>query len=381
MYSLLIIDDERIVRAGIRTIIKDQETKFDTVYECADGLEALKFLESTRPDLIITDIKMPKMDGLLFIEKCMALYAENPPKIIVLSGYKDFEYARKAMHYGVKDYLLKPLRRKDFLTTIISYEKALSQDSTLAKTPAIIDSDSIYQLYRRMPSTQIQYAAIRIQIKAYREEPDKINLFKQAIQSSFASSKFVLLCAEDSSSFTLVGNLKEKIERFQQYLKREHIEKYFIGYSDGEQTPDTYMEGIAKAKQALKIASLSPGSTFFIYKQGGDYTDNGKLIAAMQYIHNHFDEDIGMAQVANYVSLNYNYFSSMFKSQLGVNFITFITQLRIEKAKFLLKNEGYKISEIAEIVGYPNPKRFSKAFYRTCGISPLDYRKTLNDHV
>ena len=69
-----------------------------------------------------------------------------------------------------------------------------------------------------------------------------------------------------------------------------------------------------------------PAGNFFLYKQGGNYSENGKLLAAMQYIHDHSDEDIGMAQVANSVSLNCNYFSSMFKSQLGVNFILLILQ-------------------------------------------------------
>ena len=99
----------------------------------------------------------------------------------------------------------------------------------------------------------------------------------------------------------------------------------------------------------------------------------------MQYIHDHSDEDIGMAQVANSVSLNCNYFSSMFKSQLGVNFMTFLTQLRIEKAKALLKNDDCRIGEIARLVGYSDPKRFSKAFLRTCGVSPLEYRKARQD--
>lgn len=365
MYSLLIIDDERIVRAGIRTIIKEQGTSFTAIYECGDGVEALNLLKTVRPDLIITDIKMPKMDGLLFIERCMSLFPEHPPRIIVLSGYKDFEYARKAMHFGVKDYLLKPLRRKDLLSTIAAYEKALSEGHREEKPSApALDPDSVRRLYQELEPSQIHFAAIRFPIGTRRAEPEEMSRFTEATDAYFGSDPLILSFPEQTSQLVLAGKLSGKMEEFRAFLRSRQIDGCAIGYSDAQQSPDTCAEGIAKAKQALKIACLNPAGNFFLYKQGGNYSENGKLLAAMQYIHDHFDEDIGMAQVANSVSLNYNYFSSMFKSQLGVNFMTFLTQLRIEKAKALLKNDDCRIGEIARLVGYSDPKRFSKAFLR-----------------
>ena len=222
-------------------------------------------------------------------------------------------------------------------------------------------------------------AAIRFPIGTRRAEPEEMSRFTEATDAYFGSDPLILSFPEQAPQLVLAGKLSGKMEEFRAFLRSRQIDGCAIGYSDAQQSPDTCAEGIAKAKQALKIACLNPAGNFFLYKQGGNYSENGKLLAAMQYIHDHSDEDIGMAQVANSVSLNCNYLSSMFKSQLGVNFMTFLTQLRIEKAKALLKNDDCRIGEIARLVGYSDPKRFSKAFLRTCGVSPLEYRKARQD--
>ena len=222
-------------------------------------------------------------------------------------------------------------------------------------------------------------AAIRFPIGTRRAEPEEMSRFTEATDAYFGSDPLILSFPEQAPQLVLAGKLSGKMEEFRAFLRSRQIDGCAIGYSDAQQSPDICAEGIAKAKQALKIACLNPAGNFFLYKQGGNYSENGKLLAAMQYIHDHSDEDIGMARVANSVSLNYNYFSSMFKSQLGVNFMTFLTQLRIEKAKALLKNDDCRIGEIARLVGYSDPKRFSKAFLRTCGVSPLEYRKARQD--
>lgn len=378
MYSLLIIDDESIVRAGIRTIIRNQGTKFDVIYECCNGLEALAFLETTRPDLIITDIRMPGMDGLVFIEKCAAMYPEKPPEIIVLSGHRDFEYARKAMRYGVKNYLLKPINRRELISVVDAYEKVLSQEKSAANKCPRINDGAVRRLCESLHG-QIQYMAVRILTDEYRNEPEQLRLFKEGVHACFGgkSDTSVIVQEESASTYIMLGSLRQEVEEMSAFLDNKGIERYAIGLWNAEKNENTWQEGIAKAKQAMKIAILNPCSNLFVYRQGGDYTDNGSLLSALQYMHDHYDKDIGMVQVANHVSLNYNYFSSMFKAQLGVNFMTCMTRLRVDKAKFLLRNGNGKINEIANMVGYSDPKRFSRAFYRCCGMTPLEYRRRL----
>jgi two-component system, response regulator YesN len=105
MHSVLIIDDEKIVRIAMKTIIKWGEYDFNIVGTAADGLEAISMIEKFKPDIIITDLKMPNMDGIQLIKWLKE--TNNKSKIIVLSNYDDFDFVKQALKLGATDYILK----------------------------------------------------------------------------------------------------------------------------------------------------------------------------------------------------------------------------------------------------------------------------------
>ena len=110
MWKVFLVEDETIVREGLRDNIPWNECGFEFVGEAGDGESALPLIQKTRPDVLITDIKMPFMDGLTL---CHIVGQELPStKRIIMSGYDDFEYARRAIREGVEQYLLKPITRK-----------------------------------------------------------------------------------------------------------------------------------------------------------------------------------------------------------------------------------------------------------------------------
>jgi len=107
MYKVFLADDEIVVREGIRNNFPWDETDFSLVGEASDGEMALSMLQDIKPDILITDIRMPFMDGL---ELCRQLSAMMPwMYIIIISGHDDFTYAKEAISIGVKEYLLKPV--------------------------------------------------------------------------------------------------------------------------------------------------------------------------------------------------------------------------------------------------------------------------------
>jgi YesN/AraC family two-component response regulator len=116
MYSLLIVDDERWVRQGLRSTIDWQAEGIEVLGEAEDGEEALKLIELQIPDIIITDIKMPRMDGLALIET--VTNRKLPTKIVIISGYSDFSFAQKAMRCGASDYVLKPIEETQVLDVV-----------------------------------------------------------------------------------------------------------------------------------------------------------------------------------------------------------------------------------------------------------------------
>ena len=121
MYNILIVDDEKIERSGIRMLLKRMGIELG-VFEACNGKQALEYLTSDKNtgmghiDILLTDVKMPFMDGL----ELSRLVKKSLPKtrIIILSGYNEFEYAKEAIKIGISDYLLKPVTSVSLMDTL-----------------------------------------------------------------------------------------------------------------------------------------------------------------------------------------------------------------------------------------------------------------------
>ena len=127
MRSLMIVDDEKNIRYGLKTMI---EREFPDQYEirlAAQGQEALDSYRAVPADIVITDIRMPVMDGIRLIEALAELEGTLgvKPVVLILSGYDDFEYAKAAIRYQVKEYLLKPIRRDELFAALRKTEEVL----------------------------------------------------------------------------------------------------------------------------------------------------------------------------------------------------------------------------------------------------------------
>lgn len=157
MYKLLIVDDEPAIRKGIATSINWEIYGIQIVGEAKNGKEALEMAKTTYPDILITDIRMPLMDGLEF---CSLMQMNFPKtKKIILSGYDDFEYAKKAISYNVKEYLLKPVGAQQLIEVIkrITFEidkenqielEQMSTRNILNKNYFYIQSELLKKLMR-----------------------------------------------------------------------------------------------------------------------------------------------------------------------------------------------------------------------------------------
>lgn len=123
MYRILVVDDEKIEREGIKYLLaEDKEEK--TIFEASDGKQALNILGKEEIDILLTDIKMPHMDGLELTRRAREKYPDL--KIIIFSGYGDFSFAQEAIHYGVTDYILKPVDPEQFEETMAKVEQDIA---------------------------------------------------------------------------------------------------------------------------------------------------------------------------------------------------------------------------------------------------------------
>ncbi|ANY68697.1 DNA-binding response regulator [Paenibacillus sp. BIHB 4019] len=116
MYKVLLVEDETVIRQGLRELIHQSVHSFEVTGEAANGSEAIAYLKADMPDVMITDIRMREMDGLVMMGKVKQMYPELI--VIILSGYGEFVYAQKAIEYGVFKYLLKPIERHELVAAM-----------------------------------------------------------------------------------------------------------------------------------------------------------------------------------------------------------------------------------------------------------------------
>lgn len=156
MKSLLIVEDEKLIRQGIRTMAQRCGVPIDTILECSNGEMALEVLKEQDIDVMFTDIRMPKMDGIRLVQEVSKL--ENKPLIVAVSGYDDFSYAVEMLRNGVKEYILKPVER-EIITEVLSRLNAeIEQKKSREKNERQIGVQQIKHILRQnsLPQEELQ---------------------------------------------------------------------------------------------------------------------------------------------------------------------------------------------------------------------------------
>ncbi len=128
MYNILIVEDEEIIRKGLSYSLDWVEYGFNIIAEAANGRQALDLVKKYEPELILLDINMPIMNGFELLEE---IYGTYDFEVIILTGYSEFDYAKKSIQYGVSDYLLKPIDDDELVKAIERVKKKLDEKSKI----------------------------------------------------------------------------------------------------------------------------------------------------------------------------------------------------------------------------------------------------------
>ncbi len=192
-----------------------------------------------------------------------------------------------------------------------------------------------------------------------------------------------------TSSIEPYGSLRERLKRWEKHrydagrVKREACD-LISGMFARRMEPALLLEYYRQFMEAETLADLAQALESAIREGEAQRQDEetgqpntGIVAKAMAFIHERYAQEITLQMVADHVHVSKNYFSVLFKKQTNQNFIDYLIQLRIEKAKSLLPNKSLKIYEVAERAGFNDVKYFSKLFKKVVGSTPAEYRERL----
>lgn len=345
MLKLVAVDDEFLVIEGIKLLVGEINVECEVAGYANDGLTAWEIIQNNEPDVLITDIKMPGMNGLELIKKCREKY----PKMlaIVISGYQEFAYAQKAIGLGVISYVDKPI-------TLEKLEEALR-----------IAEDMYYKNIRK--NTYSPYLThkldelVRVQCGGKYEEMEAVY---KSIKGQMHKERMKI---EDYKRY-MYNLITFVVGVYYDNARTNTSEKHFPSYRN------LYiLQSYDEVDQYADYIILNIINKLKLENQG---VVHGTIKDLVQYIQEHYHEDISLNELAELVKMSPVYLSTLFKEELGISYVKYLTDIRLQKAKKLLA-DGYLVTEVSEMVGYHNYRYFCDLFKRSTGMTPNEYKGTI----
>lgn len=337
------------------------------------------------PDIVVTDIRMPGIDGVELTRIIKERHSHI--EVIVLSSFNDFEYVKETLMLGALDYILKP--KMQYSDLLIALEKAKGRNDG-------DPSDS----WRQMPEQQTESPI---------ESPFYGEIGSVAMESRYD---------EHSEHFDI------SFKRIHEYVDKHDFEGIYLHMK--KHVEDCLSEGRRIAPQALRNGLVE--SCYYILhrledlgydtselhrlknerlkmiESGRSYetcmrafmlvlewfhsflNDNRKsqvnrtIQSVLDYVHKRYGENISLQSAAQHFHLNKSYLSQLFKRQTGENFNNYLTRIRIDKAKELLRQSDQNIYTVSQATGFENPSYFGQVFKRMVGMKPSEYVKLYRSH-
>ncbi|RAV21619.1 response regulator transcription factor [Paenibacillus contaminans] len=416
MLKIVIAEDAAIEREGLVRSIDWTGLGLELTGAAEDGRQAWELVEKHRPDLLLTDIKMPLMDGIELAKLVRERYPST--KVLFFSGYEDFNFALEAIKSKVCEYILKPYTLGEITAAIRkAAEQALEERRKLKKDRDMVWDESRFYREEKTFKTLLYglhqgefaleelglldpkpaFALMLARIEPQTDDGGNDELAKQRSslilrellkkrEAEMAGGKLfsnregellLLLNDErhalcDKETMGRIG--LQLLEWIRSRMKAEAVIAASCPVGDLRQLADCYMQTL----ETLKLGEGVGKEPILFYEDMNGieaFTRMDKIVkSAESIIRKRYMEPITLDEIAQEVYMSPNYLNAIFKKIKRVNMHKFLIEVRVAKAAELLQGTDAVISRVAESVGYKNIAHFSTVFKKHTGMSPMEYR-------
>ncbi len=359
MFKLLIADDEWVHRHTLKKFFLQHSHEFIIEAEAEDGKEALRLFISGSYDAVLTDIKMPVMDGLSLLEEIHNIDSSIP--VILVSSYTDFEYAMQGIKYGVFEYLLKPVEKKEIIR--------LSE-----KLKSFLDKKNNDLQYKETVSNILTSENELVVFEEHEEQ-----LFSLLLSVSSETDRYLMqlmqsyLSAYDHDIYKL-GLVFDKIYKTIETSLFRKFEFVEVIYNHDMYSQD-FLDLPENTEACLQtIKTVFSRLTSFIQLFHLDQSD--RIVKALcEYAVKEIEGKPTLDDAARQLNYNSDYIGKLFKSKTGESYSQFCSKLKLEYAKKLIQTNAYNNAEICDKIGYKDIGYFSRLFKEYTGTTVTEFRK------
>lgn len=343
MYKILFVDDDTTIRSVIKSYRIWEHSEFYIERFAENEKEALDILQKERFALVITDIRMPVIDGLELVRKMRE--RGDRTCVILSSAYGDFKYAKEGIRLGVLDYIEKPYTQEKMEEALVYARRHLTQNQS------VNIAENIYEV-----------------------------MFTQMEKNRL----YEMLLEERADALSFCCNMAVKLEeKYPEQSKERAAAMECFFYEVWSRIVEEYPWITAKESLDIHIndaAFICDTQNVFIYIQEIVQKYNLSHPASViprtcRFMAEHLEEDNLIDKVSREVELSRDYLGRIFKARTGFSLSEFSTALKINQAKKLLTESNLKIYEISDRLGYATVDYFSRLFRNYAGQTPAAYRK------
>ena len=360
LLEVMIVDDMEIMRREVKNLkIWGGQTGFIVSAEAKDGQDAIKKLREKKMDLVITDIRMPIVDGVELLKKI--IQEELSYCVVFLSEYTEFEYARQGIVYGAFDYIVKPVNEdkvENLLLKVKEYIEKKKKEKEKIKNLETELEEKVEVFYAPEDVEKIIKLFKHMDVKAVEVAENLIDRIGATVDYDLLKVTYVV----EKINSALIEDLKEI---YPWLYKLVNISEYgdtdFTKSLSFLEIKETFLEIIKEL--IMKIKQFEPSCEMSsiiknIYKVVLEYMDN----------------QVSIKLIAEQLFFNQSYLSTLYKEKTGISLVEYITMVKMERAKILFQNSEIKNYEVADKLGYKDVEYFSKVFKKYTGITPSEFK-------